>query len=259
MMPRPAQYLLRFDDFCPTFSLPKWERFEALLDEFGVHPIIAIVPDNRDSELTVSNPDPAFWERMRALQASGATVALHGYQHSCDSRGRSLIPLHHRTEFAGVPERDQRHWIQEGIQILRRHDLTPKLFVAPRHGFDRATLRVLQAEGIRYISDGFARVPFVRGGVIWIPQQLWAPVEEHSGLWTICIHSNYAADWLVKRLHAFLRMNSAQFTTFDRVVAEFPAKPLSPGERLHEWSAMTRTRLSRAKGRFLRKRSRSRG
>ena len=254
MIPTPAQFLLRFDDFCPTFSVAKWERFKGLVDEFGIHPIIAIVPDNRDSELTLENPDPEFWDRMRALEASGATIALHGYQHSCDSRGRSLVPLHHRTEFSGVPEKTQQQWIRDGLKVLQGQGLSPKLWVAPRHGFDRATLHALKNEGLKYLSDGFARVPFVRGGVTWIPQQLWVPVEKSAGLWTICIHSNHAGDWLVKRLRGFLQTHAAQFTSFDRVVAEFPATELSTGERLYELSSLTRTRLSRFKGRYLRSR-----
>jgi len=252
MILRPAQYLLRFDDFCPTFSLRRWERFKAVIDEFGVKPIVAIIPDNRDSELTVSNPDAEFWERMRSLEASGATIALHGFQHTCDHSGKSLVPLHRRTEFAGAPESDQTLWIHEGLQILRSHNLNPKLFVAPRHGFDRATLRALRTEGIHYLSDGFARMPFVRGGVTWIPQQLWVPVEKPAGLWTICIHSNHAGDWLVSHLREFLNLHAAQFTRFERVIAEIPASPLGLGERFYELSSITLTRISRLKSRYFR-------
>ena len=69
-----------------------------------------------------------------------------------------------------------------GSKTLRTYGLNPKLWVAPRHGFDRNTLRALQQEGIGYLSDGFARIPFRRGGITWIPQQLWEPVRKSSGL-----------------------------------------------------------------------------
>ena len=78
MVPIPAQYLLRFDDLCPTVSRNRWERFLPLIDEFGVRPILAIVPDNKDTALECSEPDTQFWARMRAMEATGATVALHG-------------------------------------------------------------------------------------------------------------------------------------------------------------------------------------
>jgi len=234
MIPKPAQYLLRFDDLCPTMDRARWERFQRMIKEFGIRSILAVVPDNMDYQLNISPPDPEFWEKLRALEADGAVIALHGYHHLCQSRGRSLLPLHRKTEFAGVAEPTQQQWIHEGLEILRGHGLTPKIWVAPRHGFDRVTLRVLRQEGIRILSDGFARVPFKRGGLIWIPQQLWGPVEKSKGLWTICMHSNAAQSSQVDRLHEFLRQHAAQFTSVDRIKAEFTPHRLGLVERLHE-------------------------
>jgi predicted deacetylase len=247
MIPRPAQYLLRFDDLCPTFSRAGWERFVALIGEFGVMPIFAVVPDNQDSGLQLAPPDPAFWAGMRAMEAAGATIALHGYQHLCSSAGRGLVPLHHQTEFAGVTEQTQREWIHAGLAILRGHGLNPRIWVAPRHGFDGGTLRALAEEGIKAVSDGLARVPFTRGGVTWIPQQLWAPVAKSKGLWTICVHSNTAHDSLVDELRAFLCKHAAQFTSVERVLAELEPAELSPVERFYERFALWRIRVSRTK------------
>jgi predicted deacetylase len=254
MIPRPAQYLLRFDDLCPTVSRVGWERFVPVIQEFGVRPILAVVPDNQDHALELSPPDPDFWALMRKMEAAGATIALHGYQHLCASEGRGLLPLHRQTEFAGVPEQTQRQWIQAGLAILRGHGLDPRIWVAPRHGFDGGTLRALAKEGIHAVSDGFARVPFTRGGVTWIPQQLWAPVEKTKGLWTICVHSNTAHNSLVDELRAFLCKYAAQFTSVERVLAEFEPAELSPVERLYERFALWRIRASRIRKRppFLR-------
>ena len=85
---------------------------------------------------------------MRSLQTAGATIAMHGYRHLCTSRGKSILGLHQETEFAGVEESQQRQWIRSGLAILRGHGLSPRLFVAPRHGFDRSTLRALAGEGL---------------------------------------------------------------------------------------------------------------
>jgi predicted deacetylase len=229
-----AQYLLRFDDLCPTMARVRWKRFERVLEEFAVRPILAVVPDNRDPALICEPPDPDFWKKMRAWEEAGATIALHGYRHVCASSGRSMIPAPTYTEFAGVPEHMQRRWISEGLQILRAHGLRPRLWIAPRHGFDEATLRALRAEGIQCVSDGLARVPFVRGGLHWIPQQLWEPEERRTGLWTICIHSNTAASGTAERLRTFLAKNRAQVTTFDRVNAEWHPKRLGIVNRARE-------------------------
>ncbi|HTB96707.1 MAG TPA: DUF2334 domain-containing protein [Terracidiphilus sp.] len=247
MMPRPAQYLLRFDDLCPTLSRTGWERFRAVIEEYRLKPILAVVPDNRDPELMKENPDADFWSRMAVLERAGATVALHGYRHVCDSEDSGILGLHPTSEFAGVSEDRQRQWIHEGLTILRGKKLNPKIWVAPRHGFDQSTLRALKAEGIAYVSDGFARVPFTHGGLTWIPQQLWAPVEKSAGLWTICIHSNNADDDLLLRLREFLDKHALQFTSLDKIIEELGADPLGMIEQMYAAYALGRLRFSRFK------------
>ncbi|HLY39904.1 MAG TPA: DUF2334 domain-containing protein [Terracidiphilus sp.] len=231
MISRPAQYLLRFDDLCPTFSVQRWERFLPLIEEFGIRPILAIVPDNRDPELMMSDPDANFWMKMRALERVGATIGLHGWRHLCRSHGRTLIGVSRRTEFAGIEEETQRTWIEKGMTALRNEGMNPRIWVAPRHGTDAATLRVLKGAGLEYVSDGLARMPFVRGGVTWIPQQLWAPEQRKSGLWTICIHSNTASDEEADQLLEFARLHASQFTCVERVVEEYRPASLNLYER----------------------------
>jgi predicted deacetylase len=252
MIPTPAQYLLRFDDLCPTVSRARWQRFLPLIEEFGIQPVLAVIPNNQDYHLQVSPPDPDFWAQMKALEASGATIGLHGYTHVCHSDGRCLLALHRRTEFAGAPENVQRQWIRTGLEILHAHELNPRIWVAPRHGFDLNTLRALRKEGISVLSDGFARVPFTRGGLTWIPQQLWAPVVKPKGLWTICIHANTAHRLQVSQLRDFLKLHAAQFTSVDRVLAEFPPARLGGLEWLFATLAQWRVQASYVKKRLRR-------
>jgi hypothetical protein len=114
----------------------------------------------------------------------------------------------------------------------------------------------LRAEGIALLSDGLARVPFIREGVTWIPQQLWSPVEKSKGLWTICIHTNTARSSQVDEMRSFLRQNAARFTSVGRALAELKPGKLSVPERLYEALALWRIRASRAKKTANRKRSR---
>jgi predicted deacetylase len=252
MIPRPAQYLLRFDDLCPTMRQSQWDRLLPAMEELGIRPILAIVPDNQDRDLQQKAADPEFWASMRGLESAGATTALHGFQHLCRSVGKSLVPIHGRSEFAGVDEHTQRQWIRAGLAMLRERGLNPKVWVAPRHGFDRATLRALRAEGIKALSDGLTRIPFRRGGVTWIPQQLWGPAEKRRGLWTICTHCNSARGAEVDALVAFMRRNAGSFTSVDRVLAEFEAGELNTEERLYEQWTLLRIQASRLKKRLLR-------
>lgn len=248
MMPKPAQFLLRFDDLCPSVPRAGFSRFLPLIEEFCLRPILAVIPNNLDPELQLAPIDPEFWTHMRAMQAAGAAIGLHGYSHLCVSRGAGLLPLHRTTEFAGVAEETQRQWIRAGLTILRGHGLNPRIWVAPRHGFDRDTLRVLIKEGINLVSDGLARTPFLRDGVIWIPQQLWAPMDKTKGLWTICIHSNTAPDSLVQQLRIFLNQHAGQFTSLDLVLAELKPRKLSLAERVYGGFALRRFQISRLNG-----------
>ena len=247
MVPKPAQYLLRFDDLCPTMARAGWERFLPLIEQYRVKPIVAIVPDNQDRDLERCEPDPMFWDRMRRLEAAGATVALHGYRHLCNSTGRSLVAVHRHSEFAGVAPAAQSEWIRAGLEILRGHGLNPRIWVAPRHGFDANTLGALRQHGIAILSDGLARGPVLRGGVTWIPQQLWAPVDKPRGLWTICIHPNTARALLIDQLEEFLRGHADQFTSVDRVLKELKPTRLSPIDLVEESFALWRMRATRSR------------
>ena len=246
MIPTPAEYLLRCDDLCPTIPAERWWRVKSLIEEFSLQPILAVIPDNRDPELRISTPDSAFWQRMHALEVSGAVVGLHGYRHVCTNRGRGLLGLASTSEFAGVPAETQRTWISAGLRILRAHGLNPRIWVAPRHGFDRNTLDALHAEGIALLSDGFARAPFRRGSVTWIPQQLWGPVDKPRGLWTICVHSHTASDADISALRAFLAVHSDQFTSVDRVLFRSQPTTLTLAEYVYAEAALWRLKASRA-------------
>jgi predicted deacetylase len=245
-LPRPAQYLLRIDDLCPTMHARRWNRLRLLIEEFKIRPILAVIPDNQDHSLDASTPDPSFWNQMRAMKSAGATIALHGFRHLCRSTGRSLLRINRTSEFAGVAIDDQRRYIATGLAMLRAQGLDPELWVAPRHGFDTNTLRALNEEGIRFLSDGLARIPFQRGGLTWIPQQLWSPVIRSKGLWTICLHPNSTDRAALDTLRAFLQQHGSQFTSFDRVAAEYTPAPLPRSERLYEIVFTARWRLRRA-------------
>ncbi len=238
-----AQYLLRFDDLCPTMDKQRWDRFAHLMQRFSLRPILAVVPDNLDPELVVAPPNPGFWEEMRQWQQAGAAIGLHGYQHLCRANGGGLVPLHRQTEFAGARPGDQRTWIATGMATLRSHGLEPSIWVAPRHGFDASTLAALRQAGVQTISDGLAIQPFQSRGFLWIPQQLWEPQQRDRGLWTICLHANSASDATYAALERFLTLHAHQFTSIDRVLAEWPIRERSWQDRVTHMAMLARRRF----------------
>lgn len=192
-----ARYLLRLDDACPTRHRDRWQRLEALFERWGIRPIVAVVPENADPELAVESADPGFWDRVRAWQSKGWTIAMHGERHvyhPVDKR-RLLVPFHDRSEFAGLPYAEQAEKLRRAWALFAGQGVGPTLWVAPGHSFDQVTLEALRNETpIRTINDGIARNPFLEGGFYWLPQQLWALARRRSGLWTVCLHPNTMSD-----------------------------------------------------------------
>jgi len=171
----------------------KWEALESVLDESGIKPLVAVVPDNRDATLEVDEYDPAFWDRVLDWQKKGWTIAMHGFRHLFHpvERKRLLMPFYDHSEFAGLSEREQAEKIRNSRQLFLDRGIEPTVWIAPAHCFDLETLRALKAETpIRIISDGIACEQFYEHGLYWIPQQLWTLSRKRFGLWTVCLHPN---------------------------------------------------------------------
>ena len=186
-----AKYLLRFDDLCPTMNWDVWREVEQILYDTGVKPILAIVPDNKDEALRCSEPNSHFWEHVRQWQRAGAAIGLHGFEHRYVTRDSGIIGLNQRSEFAGLPLAEQKMKLTAALEIFRREQITPSVWVAPAHSFDENTVTLLAALRINVISDGFSFFPHVDHlGLMWIPQQLWRFRMLPFGVWTVCFHHN---------------------------------------------------------------------
>lgn len=191
-----ARYLVRLDDACHTMNRKKWGLVEQILDFYGIKPIVAVVPDVRDPQLIVDEPDSAFWNKVRAWQAKGWTVAMHGHTHVMHpTDSKLLLPYYQRSEFAGLTLEDQSAKIAASWRIFLAEGVTPEAWVAPAHSFDLVTLQAVRAQTtIRVVCDGIARNAYYEHGFYWIPQQLWGLVNRRTGLWTVCLHPNSMTD-----------------------------------------------------------------
>ena len=225
------QYLLRFDDLCPTLKWSVWERVERVLQDHRVTPILAVVPDNRDPKLYAEPPNAAFWDRVRRWQQLGWTIALHGYQHLYVSKERGLVGRRKLSEFAGLGEDQQRLKLTRGLEIFQQHGITPTVWVAPGHTFDTTTVLLLKELGVRIISDGFFRRPCVdASGMLWIPQQLWSLRDVPDGVWTVCHHIN-ANEWTADHIERF----QAQVAHYRDQIVSVPQVEKQFGARRGGW------------------------
>lgn len=196
-----GQYLIRFDDLCPTMNWDVSAEVEHILLELKVVPIVAVVPDNQDPDLRVGPAHPDFWGEVRKWQTRGWTIGLHGYQHKFVTREAGIVGTRQESEFAGLSEEEQKAKLQGATEMFSRERVTPDVWVAPSHSFDQITLRALKQRGVQVISDGFALSPHRDSdGFLWIPQQLWRFRWRPFGVWTVCCHHNR---WSKKDIASF--------------------------------------------------------
>ena len=161
--------LIRFDDICPAMDWTQWMRAEALLNKYGIKPLIGIVPDCRDSDLIIGNERNDYWEYIRELQRKGYTIALHGFNHVYQTESRGIVGGSKHSEFAGLSCDLQYKMIEQGKKILNDNAIETDVFFAPAHSYDVNTLRALKRAGFKYISDGKSFKPYTEEGIRCMP------------------------------------------------------------------------------------------
>lgn len=240
-----TQYLVRFDDICPTMNWSIWERVEDILLRAGIKPILAIVPDNQDPKLRMGEPNKEFWDRVRAWQMRGWTIGLHGYQHLHATGNGGILKLNPWSEFSGLAFEEQKWKLQQARDILDREDVHPDLWIAPAHSFDANTLRALDEIGIGHLSDGFSLYPYRdASGMMWVPQQLWHFRRMSFGIWTICLHLNSWSLADVARFDSDVQEFGVVLTDWNSVVARYRDRRRSPMDHMFStaYYAYLRTR-----------------
>jgi len=236
-----TQYLLRFDDICPTMNWRVWAEIETVLVQRRFKPLLAVVPDNRDPGLQVDPPAGDFWDRVRAWQDRGWTIALHGFQHRYVTRSAGMVAVRKKSEFAGLPGEVQREKLRRGLEIFERERITSRVWIAPGDSFDAATVALLPEFGIRVISGGYFRYPYVcPRRMTWVPQQLYYFRPAPTGVWTVCYHHNQWSASQPRRFREDVDQYGANIMSLDAILDRG-----APPEC--KWSAWlcTRPRISR--------------
>tara|TARA_B100000963_G_scaffold137846_1_gene119937 strand:+ start:15478 stop:16260 length:783 start_codon:yes stop_codon:yes gene_type:complete len=186
-----AKYIFRLDDATANIDLKKWKIIEDIFDSFSIKPIVAVVPNNKDPQLKYSKSNPYFWKLVNRWEKKGWTIAMHGYEHIYHyvDRKKLIIPYYNKSEFGGISLNEQKKKISKSSKIFKKYQISPSVWIAPGHSFDRNTLTALKQEtDIRIVSDGIALSTYYENDLHFIPQQLWEIKIKDSGIWTICMH-----------------------------------------------------------------------
>lgn len=244
--PPAPQYVLRFDDICPTMNWTIWDRVEEILRDNGIRPMLAVVPQNADPKLQVADPNPEFWDRARGWQHLGWDLMLHGFDHIYASPDAGLWGYDARSEFAGVAEPEQRRKITEGLQILAAEELSVSGWIGPNDSFDLTTVDLLTAAGVNVISAGFARRPYLdKRGATWVPCQLWDFRLRRSGVWTVCMHINSWSDADVDTFAANIERYRPLISDLSEVTEQHGARRRSLDDVAYAAYRRARARLGR--------------
>lgn len=214
-----TNYVIRFDDICPTMRWDIWDKIEATLHQYSLRPLVAVVPENHDPVLKREEPKQDFWFRVRAWRDKGWSIGLHGYQHLYVTREKGFYGRAANSEFAGLSADEQETKLRKAIAIFHSEDIAPAAWVAPGHSFDYGTLAGLKKIGLKVISDGFFLGPRTDSeGFIWVPQQLGKFRAMPFGFWTICLHHN---SWTAKdfaAFEAFLDSHHREIVGLDKIL-----------------------------------------
>lgn len=136
---------------------PAWrEEVELALEACaaaGCKPGLLVVPDFHGEAPLLE--DAAYCARLRALQAAGHEIFLHGFYHRAEGGSffRQRIVSAGEAEFAAVDQGEAVRRLGAGEDVLREAGLTIDGFVAPAWSMPRWFHGVLGARGYRYTED----------------------------------------------------------------------------------------------------------
>ena len=188
-----STYLIRLDDACVGFDYPKWKYISKKINARNIKPLIAIVPKNSDPKLMCEGGVGVdqFWEYIVECSNLDWTLGLHGYNHQLHSISifDQIVRVNTMSEFATLSFEKQCNKIDKGLKVFDKYGLSPSVFVAPAHSFDKVTLQALKkTSNIRHISDGHFLFRCIMGEFYFIPQHLWKLRWLPFGLYTVCLH-----------------------------------------------------------------------
>lgn len=240
---------IRMDDITPDMDWESFGAFEEMFRKYGIRPLLGIVPDNRDPKLSVDAPKEAFWEKMLALQKEGWTLSMHGCRHVYGTRRGGQFPLNPQSEFAGRSEAEQRRLLSEGKQLLEKHGICADIFMAPGHTFDKVTLKLLKELGFSYVTDGFGKEPYLRGGMTFLPIAFLRrfAFSDREGITTIVIHANHSTKEELERYDRMFAQNRERFVPYSEFLDCHPKRQTIPARAAEYAAALFKQWAARAK------------
>lgn len=218
----------RIDDVHPKMDWEKFSKFMSLLEEYGIYPLLGVIPACRDESICQSENKQDFWKIMKNYQDDGHVIAMHGYDHIYITKEMGIFSINEFSEFAGVSEKIQEEKIEKGKLELEDKGIYTNVFMAPGHSFDDTTIDILQKYGFKYITDGFQKKPYKRKGITFIPVVLnIRDVEKKrlpGNIITLVVHTNSMDDRLLQRYRSICELHKGKLMSYEDVMTLEPSK-----------------------------------
>ncbi len=144
-----------FHDLAPNHRAA-CERFLQLLHDNGIpRAVLLVVPRWHDRDGLDPGSTWAAW--LRARQAEGHEICLHGWTHRADRIGRDptswifgRVYTAGENEFHRLPLDEAEKRVRRGLAMLRVAGLNPRGFIAPAWLMPRKLLPLLKDLGLEY-------------------------------------------------------------------------------------------------------------
>lgn len=228
---------IRIDDVAEDMDWEKFRRFEKILEENKLAPLIGVIPQNKDASIARGTPAEDFGGWLKKKQAAGWCIAMHGYEHLYKTKAKGIFPLNPFSEFSGISYKEQCRKISDGKKRMALYGIDTAIFMAPGHSFDENTIRALKKNGFQYVTDGFGNGPFVRDEMTYLPIALQKSkeFEKKSGITTFVVHTATMRDEDFAAYEKMLSEKRKFFVDY-RELLETPPKVQTKGQRIKEYA-----------------------
>ena len=215
-----TNYIFRLDDIAPNMNWDMMSKVKKLFNDYNVKPILGVIPKNEDEELKkypLCKFD--FWEKMRELRNEGWEIAMHGYEHLYSIKCKKIdyLGLGGNSEFVGQPYEVQLKKLDQGLNILKQHNLDTKIFFAPNHTFDQNTINACRTLGFESFIDGYGITPYYENQILFIPQLFYKLYSLSIGIQAFQIHINYFSNKDYLKLEKFVKKNKEKIISYPQV------------------------------------------
>ena len=214
--------LIRLDDIAENMNWDLMEKSELLFEEYGIKPILGVIPNNKDNELLSYSKKNNFWEQVRNWRDKGWEIAMHGYTHVYDKicKNEDYFNYGGGSEFCGHTLETQISRIKNGLQKFKNEKIKIRSFFAPNHTYDKNTFIALKNFRINEVIDGYGLMPYIENDIKFIPQLFYKVFLFPFGIQTTQIHLNYWKQKDFDDFERFIKKNSNKIITYDQALAK---------------------------------------